>query len=354
MTILNYAHHQNVAGGYDTIDKVRTFAVAQGWVQNLWLTGNSWNMNSPYGFTITDADGCMVELSSSGYGSQSLEVRIAHQIRSACSTHYLFLNMTTGDDYSLQQMHPWAQNAKTAVNITSLYSDRMGMNVGTATYDDLWIFGDDTFVMAVLSMDGVFCQQFFFGSMHMFVDDPTEGDCRGLHMVASTTSADCPLWSHWDESTGWAAHWPAFRTIYATSRHPAFDIYWDGGSSITPINAFSLGCNLWLRDDFNDTSPTPAYLQGAGDSQTGAVPFMNLGECLKANSFSNKRPMLRMVYFGKRSADSVWEPICKTPYYFLNTAGLSIGEQLTYGTETFLCFPIGPYYSPIGIGMQIA
>lgn len=355
MTVLAYAHHQNVAGGLDTIDKVRTFAVAQGWVQNVWLTGYSWDTSSPFGFTVVDANSCFLELSSDGYGSQSLEVRIQHQKRDA--THYLLMNMSDGNDYALEQRLPWAQNEKTADNLYD-YQTRggpAGMNIGTDTYDDLWIFGNDKFIMAVLSMDGIFCQQFMFGTMIMFEDDPTEGDMRGLHMVSRDYPNDSyPLWSTWEDGVGWPAHWPGFRGIYADGRYPCFDIYWDGGSAILPHGAFSLTCNMWLIDDSYSDADIPEYLHGVGDSMTDGKPFLNLGRCLKANAYSNKRPMLRQVYFGKRSSDSVWIPICKTPYYFLNTAGLSIGEQLTYGAETFLCFPVGPYYSPIGIGMQIA
>lgn len=356
MTVLNYAHHTSVAGGYDTVDKVRTFAVAQGWVQNEWITGYSWNMSSPYGFTVVDPYGCFLELSSPGYGSQNLEVRVQHQKASGCSTHYLFCNMTNGSAYAINSTCPWAQNGLTAVNVASYYTDNHGMNIGNATYDDLWIFGDDKFIMAVCSMDGVFCQQFLFGSMHMFKTNPTEGACRGFHMMTRDyPDDDCPEWQYWESANvGYPAHWPGFNGLYADNRYPAFDIYWDGGSTIVPHNAWSMSVNLWLRDDFSDTAEVPAYLSGVGDSMSGALVIMNVGNCLKTNAYSNKRPMLRMVHFGKRSSDSLWIPICKTPYYFLNTAGLSIGEVLTYGSEEFMCFPIGPYYSPIGIGVQIA
>ena len=348
-------------GGYDTIDKVRTFAVSQGWVQNQWLTGTDWDDSSPYGFTVSDSNACFLELSSGGYGTgggtQDLEVRIQHtRSNYGEQEHYLFLNMTNGGDYTVQQALPWAQNGRTAVNLYNYYTNDMGMHIGDATYDDLWIFGDDKFIIASLSMDGIFCQQFLFGSMHMFEDNPTEGACRGLHMMTRQyPDEEAPMWQYWsDDNIGYPAHWPGFRGIYADARLPTFDIYWDGGSAILPHNAFSLGCNLWLQDTFADSGPTPRYLQGAGDSQSGNFVFLNVGECLKANYYSNKRPMLRMVYFGKRSSDSVWVPICKSPYYFLETAGLTIGETLTYGSEEFIVFPVGPYYSPIGIAVQIA
>lgn len=355
MTVLNYVHHQSVAGGYDTVDKVRTFAVSQGWVQNEWITGYSWDYSSPYGFTVVDANGCFLELSSSGYGSQSLEARIQHNYRSDCGTNYLFVNMSNGDDYTIQNTLPWSQNTKTRTGVSGWYSSGWSMHLGNATYDDLWIFGDEKFIMAVCSMDGIFCQQFFFGSMIMFQDDPTEGDCKGMHFVQRAyPNEDCPLWSSWTENfDGYPAHWSSVMGIYADWRNVAMDIYWDGGSTIGELGQWSLGWNMFPWDSMSDSS-IPLYLDGVGTNQPGLVPILNLGQCLRTNSYSNKRPMFRQTHFGKRSSDSVWEPICKTPYYFLNTSGLTIGQQLTYGSEEFLCFPIGPYYSPVGIAMQIA
>jgi len=361
MTVLNYVYHQNVAGGRDTLDKVRTFAVAQGWTQEEWVDGYAWDDSSPFGFTIVDADAAFLELSSGGYGSgsgtQNLVARLEHLQIPTCSNHRLMLNMTNGSAYTLQSDSPIVQNQATSVGCSRYYLYG-AMHIGEATYDDLWLFGNDKVIVGILSMDGIYVQHFWFGSFIPFEDDPTEGAGRGLHMNTREYPDDtCPEWQYWSEDggqIGWAPYFPGFRSLYAGNRIPAIDFYWDGASIIQPYNACSLNINLWLDDTGQTTDKTPVYLSGIFDSQTGYEVFLNVGPCLRTNSYSNKRPMLRAVYFGKRSSDSVWQPFCKTPFYFLNTAGLTIGQTLTYGSEQFLCFPIGPYHSPIGVGMQIA
>lgn len=365
MTVLNYAHHQNVNGGIDTLDKVRTFAVAQGWTQEQWIDGYRWDTSSPFGFTVADANAGLLELSSNGYGSQTLECRMQIVYSSGRGVYYLNMGMTDGTHWTDQQYpEPWAQNNKTyRLSESDGYTTEPAMHIGTATYDDLWIFGDDKWICAVLSMDGVYVQYFHFGSMHMFEDTPTQGDCRGMtmHTLYNTDHE----WYRWDDlnaslnkCTTLPAWWPGFRSMDGAGwvHWAVFDFYWDSSSAIGDSGSTYIVGNIFPYDDYGDADQT--YLRaglGIGATNGGYnYPFMNLGECLQNNVYSNKRVMMRQVYTARRSSDGLWVPVCKTPCYFLNPAGLSIGETLTYGSEQFMCFPIGPYYSEIGVAFQIA
>lgn len=348
MTVLNYVHHSNVAGQLDTLDKIRSFAVAQGWTQGAWVTGNRWDYITPYGFTITDSDAAYLELTGASYGSQTNIAKLQTILSPTDSVPGVHISMASATGYTLQDDQPYAQNAYTFVNNSGFTQLIAGMNIGTATYDDLWIYGDSHWIGASLSMDGVFCQHLHFGSFHMYESSPTQGVCRG-HTVYN----DPWLWQSYLTVLGGQAYWPYYNGEYLSSQgrsNPSFDMYWDSRSQFVSSIFIYVTYNVWPWDVANSQSDTYKYLSASGYSN----PFLNLGGCLRANSFSGKRLMLRQNYWCQRQSDSVWVPVCKTPIYFLNTAGLTIGETLTYGSEEFLTFPFGPYQSPIGMAVQIA
>jgi hypothetical protein len=344
--ILDYVHHTNVGGQQDTLDKIRSFAITQGWAQEAWTTGYRWDTTSPYGFTLADPDGAYLELSSTGYGTQSLIARLECYNSYNNSVPGVGVNMVDTVGYSLIQTLPYCQDRLT-FGYDDIVSKVAGMNIGIADYDDLWIYGDDKWIGASLSMDGVYCQHLHFGSFEIYEPNPSQGMCRGY-----TTYVDDWTWyGYADATSGYVGHpyWVVEGYEYAGTgkRLPSFDIYWDDQSKYNSYNDMKIAWNIWPWDNYFD-SGIPYYLR------TSYSPFLNIGTCLKTNAFSGKRPMFKQNYWCKRTSDSLWVPVCRSPIYFLNTAGLTIGEVITYGLEEFICFPFGPYQSPLGMAVQIA
>lgn len=346
MTVLNYVHHINVNGYIDTLDKIRQFAVAQGWTQEVWQSGYRWDMISPYGFTIVDANHGYLCLSVTGYGTQSLIVRMESFLDTEGRDT---LNMCMADSavVDLEQTHPYAQHRITHGN-SDFQSSIGGMNIGEAVYDDLWVYGDSKWIGASLSMDGVFCQHLHFGSFHMFDASPTQGQTVGLTLHLG----DVP-WSSWATNLQVSPpYWNGYRGQYfggGGRNTTAHDIYWGGRSCFYSTTVNYKRSNIFPWDDVNlaDT-----YLWAGG--AFGNDCYLNLGAALRANNFGGKRLLLRQVHFIQRSSDSLYEPVCKTPIYFLNFSGLTIGEVITQGSEQFMTFPFGPYSSRLGLAVQIA
>lgn len=350
--LLNYVQHQNVSGGLDTLDKVRQFAVAQGWTQEEWRSGEGWEYASD-GTWQTDTSCGYLCLSSTGYGTTSLIARLQILPHYGTGLDYLHLAMSSNTTYTTSTYEaPWAQNALTDVE-TASYSHAKCMHLGTATYDNLYIFGDDKWICAVLDMNGVFCQIFHFGQYQMFESSPTDGQCCGFYSHYLYNQE----WEWWkyDGDTGagssrnnvlpfWdGALWVADGGYEFTS----FDMYWNGAENAENNR---LGYNIF--PDYNTANSDDRYDNTW--TNIGTRMFLNMWHTLNVNGWSGKRVMSKMIVFCTYTGDSTTKPVCKTPCYFTKFSGLTMAEQISYGGETYMVFPIVDISDLIGVAFRIA
>lgn len=355
--LLNYVHYQNVNGAKQTIDYVRQFAVAQGWTQEYWLEDSYWDTSISGGYSdwLTWTGASYLVLSNTGYGTQSLVCRMAaypvngdafFNLR-MCSSASPTINTGTGDvPYMINSYTDAPNNGDVTRGQTEM------MHIGTATYDDLWIFGDGKWICAVLSMDGVFCQSFWFGSPIMFEDNPSQGMGYGVSYVKEYNNVH--WWYNWNgaDEVGWP-WWPMKRTLDDEGWlcHPTMDFYYNSRPAFDDNGSSSDVCHIYYNvhywDDPSADAPSPF-----NDSNLFRDPILNLGQCLQANDWSGKRPMFRQTIF-INDASNLVQPIGMLPNYLCRFSGLQIGQTLTYGSEEYLVFPIHSVNDIPGIAFRI-
>lgn len=349
--LLNYIQHQNVSGGVDTLDKVRQFAVAQGWTQEEWRSGEGWEYASD-GTWETDTDCAYLCLSSTGQGTTSLIARLQLlRNRSHSELPYFHIAMSSNTTYTTSTYSaPYCQNAITHVE-TASYSHAKAMHIGTATYDNLYIFGNDHWICAVLDMNGVFCQIFHFGQYEMFDSNPTDGQCCGFY--GHTVYNQDTEWWKYDASTAAGSTRNNYLPFWGSPLWVAdggfsfetFDMYWDGSDQGDASNIYYNifpGLNYTSSDDRLDVTNVTYQL------------ILNLWDALNVNGWSGRRVMSKMTILCKYATDGTIKPVCKSPMYVTKFSGLAMAEQITYGSDTYMMFPIVDITDQIGVGFRIA
>ncbi|WP_028320373.1 hypothetical protein [Desulfatiglans anilini] len=334
--LLNYVEQANPTGIKDVLDKIRAFAVSQGWVQEEWQQDKLWNTSSPYGW-LNDSNGDYLCLSSLGYGSQSLIAKLELRVAGPDMGPTICCNMCSSKEYTLSSAYPFRQNTKVDLNQVPNSSGFYGWSLPASQMERIWIFGDEKWICALVNINGSIFNLMHFGSFEMFDDNPTEGDVTGR----------IGMWGYphkeWDDFVAGSALFSGFFSQIGLNRESVSGYFqrpfgiWFGGRDLTLYPNNAIGGTLYEEQKLSVFAFIHQY-QNA----------------LVRNNFSGRRVLLKQVYFHKRAEDSVWEPICQTPCYFCNFQGLSPGELLVYGDEEYLVFPVGPYTTDRGIAFRVA
>lgn len=353
MTLLAYTKHLNVVGARQTIDYIRQFAVAQGWTQEQWQDGYRWDMSDPYGW-IADSDHAYLCLSSTGYGTQSLIARI--QSHPNNGSPGMYVRMSSNTTITVERNMPYHQNSLSPApnNDDPIYTAYEGMHVGNAAYDELYIFGNDKFICAVLNMDGVFCQALYFGTHIMLEANPSQGQTHGQGYIVDYDGDH--RWYNWRVADSvYTPWWPGWRGLDGLGylAMPTMDIYYNSREQMNDNsgspNISRLRHNMAPYDAMGSDPPDDIWSTGA----PVPTPYLNLGQCIAANSFSGKRPMMRITYFIEK-LDSTWQPVCQSHWFFVRFEGLQIGEILSYGPQQYMVLPVHSYSQEWGVAFRIA
>lgn len=324
-----------LTGPQKVIQEIVTFAKAQGWTEETGgaaglehkKTNSIWDISSPYGWIAGDGD--FYTLTSTGYGSQNLIVRLERR------GSRIRIQMSSQKDYSLISTMPSRQTALLQNDDFNLTYDTddygLGWSINTGTANNLYLYGDVTWIMAVLDIDSIFYTHAHFGSLDPIESSPTQLECAGKmsFMVSNKT-----LWSEYVNYTGQVSGsseiWAAF---IANKIEPT------GG------NGYAFGYYYESEDKTISNNTETRYLfkfkgyDNAGYGTQGGI-MGNYTYCINQNNFSGKRPMLKELYFYRRNSDSQWVPVAFSPIYIIEFNGLTPAQQLSYGTEIYRVFPV--------------
>ena len=384
--LLDYILHTNVANGLDVIDKVRQYAVSKGWTQEEWRSGYDWDENPLYPgtdpinrYAWTAYTGCCyLHLTSTGYGTTPLNVRLAitHQASYSQVWNWFVGALHDPDDAytstndGTSQLHPYIQRASTGIFTQSSPTERgPGMDLGNAVIDRVWIFGDSKWICCVLDMDGVQCQAFHFGQFEMFESSPTCGSVFGFQAQKGSI-AEPTRWEYHDVSDGTTDNpargvcwWPGTFAVYLTRYQSTLEILYDdvdstGISHLQSSGTVNIVCNLFIPygsgpHEYSTYDRMRKYCNRVS-STVSSTSFPNYLKTLNLNTYSGKRPMAKVVYAVLSSNDGSWIPICKSGAYIVNFSGLDIGEVLTYGSQEYICFPLAHITDEFGFAIRIA
>ena len=365
--LLDYVTHINVADGNDLLDKIRQFAVSKGWVQEEWQSQMGWEGSTgSYGF-VADTDCAFLCLSTTGYGTTPIVAKfyLGHgggaAVLAGGGGLYLFCAMCESAtiDYT-SEMYPYTHDCISSMYqfSTSYYESSCfgGLNVSkTETINQVWIFGDDKWICAVVNYDGYNCHQLHFGQFEMFEANPYQGMVCGWNATYKYNTNPTTYLNHYsDYGIAACAWWRRINAFSGGNYVSNGDIcYSDDDSypkstvvSLAGGGADRLACNL--------------YPSAIGSTREKGYPSsmvkagFNLEKAIQLNAYGSARMMAKIAYFAQSRIDSTYIPVCKSSAYLTRFDSLAIGEILTYGTEQYMFFPLGHITDTWGIAFRIA
>lgn len=304
MTVLNYEVYNNLTDFKAVMLKLKDFAVAQGWTLVNYQTNVQWASigGGSFGFIAGTED--FLHITSTGFGSQSLQYRLRIQNNAADSLDgivYVYGHKGSTSYNASSSTHPAAQTSPSQLwTIRPEHSfPRGGSPIPTT-----WIFGNEKFLLVVCKVDNEFCVTMCFGSVDLIDSAETEGDFYPWKSNTYSTSAR------------WYNH-----SVVFSLDNTLFDcIYYDGARKTT-----NAGANFIL-------TPANSYTNQRFDAY---------GRCIQKNAYSEIRPIFKQKYYVQKSSDSRYRLLGTGWVYRIWTEGLEIGQKIKYGGNEYLCFPQG-------------
>lgn len=378
--LLNYSTLISPSNIQAVVDLIRTFATAQGWTQNTWLTNVIWD-DTTGNFISSTGNGDFLQLTSSGFGGQSIVAALYHhrthvQPVMRTQTSYGTGTPTYEDTPPTFQnrVHPNITNVTTDLIVSgdSVFSTNWGWALKEGTMQKAWVFGNSRYICCVVDIDGVYYTNMHFGVMNLFDQSPTgqNGAISGWQAINTNDELSdgnfYTTWEYHDITT-----YPT-RTIksnfggdysrYSKNTNTAVqinnNIYYDNREVSQPASTFD--ANRYMRHLLYDASSGApnsnerALLPRGGIVHGNTFNIGMIWDAFKYNGFSGRRPMYKQVYFYQRQSDSVWCPMAESYAYLFAWQGLSPGATYSYGGRQFIVFPIKDFNANIGFGFRIA
>lgn len=293
MTVLNYEIKTNLIDHHDFLAKLKDFCFAQGWTIDDFRQNILWANTAPQYYDWVIGDESFLEITSSGYGAQTLNFRFRTESAKTDPQHeWLHLGAQNGIpiDHS-SYLHPVDQGSW---NISKLLS------LPPSAISQVWFFGNSKFILCAIKLADDYVTFLTFGSIELFDIADDEGNFAGY-----TFSAGDGKW-------------------YNKNDQIPFDfdgsnIYYDGGL----VGYSRYACDLMLN---------------TGNSFAGEFA-RGYGRTIVKNSYSEVRPAAKPNIFIKHISDDLWRPMGTYPIFRINTYDLKIGEKIKYGTEEYITFP---------------
>lgn len=301
--VLSYEIHENLASCRDFFQKLKLFAVAQGWTLKREEISKQWASigGGKYGFISGIQD--YMELFSTGYGSQYLNFRFFLGNESASDAQSFYIRGHRYDTYKTNvSTHP------VDINTTeSTWSD-IARNAGyhsikKSNIPAIWFFGNNKFICWVMQCSYTYIVYGFFGSPNI--------------SYASESNLACH-----SKCYGTAGSWTNGNLL------SIFDQGLDVGMLINNITTYQLD---HVRYNF--------YISNDGVTITNNA-FYPMSHLLKKNAVSSIRPIAPHLFYIKNADLTRW--YCPGNLWIGRIVfdGLSIGQKLKYGSEEYLVFPI--------------
>lgn len=308
MSLLNYAYHAAPTSHKDVLSKFRTFAFDRGWTIDAYEVSKDWLGPSPYTWKAGTSD--FLQISSNGYGTQDIIARFHFKGtgEDALAEQCYFSGVKPGFGTPVNTLStiPVKQNSY------SLYSDA-SIGLPSGSHIGCWFFGNDKILMAVDQITTTFAIFWWCGSIEMF--DPAQ-DC--FVMFTSLTTANyIKYYNAVSQQSYWNSPW--FDILAISTGLGQY--WWDGAGR-----------------NYSEMKITSGFTYADSPSPSG-VGFTKLSYVVQANAFSGKRVLIKPTVFGKITSSGLWYPVGTMPLYHMVYSGLTFGEQIDYGGETYICFP---------------
>ena len=354
MEVLNYTYHTSVEGPEQMLNYVNAFAVAQGWSLVEWREGCNWVSGAGW----DSGNDTYLELSSTGYGTQTLRYRLHAEYDDPQNT-WIYLSGVRPDapeyaedgTYSpnLQSDHSWWQECSI---VPTLYPARMSMPSGR--FPAMWVWGDQKTIVVIVQLSALMYDSFAFGSPRLFSEFHTTTEAHGL-WIGKNSYFDDLLNAYWwnfeNEWDRWFWCFAAF-PVYIGSTNwysPYFkQIYWDGAERGAVYGEhIEYGTSLHI-------CRTGGTWGNFTYTQYGRFPKMK--NCVCYNDWTDKRVGISPIVFVRNETGSYPSPanyaLGTLPFCYIPWTGLSPGETITFGLDKYIAFPMNCYLDDYGVALR--
>jgi hypothetical protein len=317
MSVLAWSVKDNITDLYSWLNELKLFAVAQGWTAPKHEQNKEWIWTgSQYDFVANSEH--FLELTSSGYGSQTLHFRFRCQATgSDPDAEFVDLSGFDGDDTGLDHASAVHPVLRDGAGHTRFHTQGR-ISLPTATIPRTWFFGNDKFILAVQKVDSTFVNMMCFGSLELF---NTSGETEGFFMGSPQIGAFQTWYSHLE--------------VCPLDLAQLGTIFYNGGG----VSTANYGYNFVM-------SP-------AGNSHINGR-FASYGRIVRENSFSSVRPIVKQIIYFK-DTDLLWLPLGTIWIYRVYNKNLLMGEIVEMGAKKYVTFPNGRQNERYtGIAVQIA
>lgn len=195
-------------------------------------------------------------------------------------------------------------------------------NVPHTSYEACHFYGDDKRIIVINQYTTGKCVIWGFGTPELYTELQGRND----------------LWHHW-----YCHYHPTDAAQYFWDS-TGFPTNWFNGLGYVS-NDGANGYAAWIEGArrFGGTTAATAFIRYSMEQATADVEptglFENLKYLVRVNSFSNKRTIIQPRVYYKDATSAVWFPGAVLPFGYVRGEGLSIGETIEVGSETFRCYP---------------
>jgi hypothetical protein len=291
--VLSEQAYYSVSGAYTALDYLRQFAVAQGWTVDYWTGGTYLQLYSP------------------GYVNQEMCYRVEVDHYDGVSDIWKWAAVVPG--YRTYQADKW-NLAQTWGGKSDTYRQ---VDVPRNTFTALYLYGNDRFISMIWHINPIAVITMFFGTCELLTDWWYYPGLWFYHPVCQYSVSQSRWADIVDNYSYW--YWPPGERHSSSYAAQA----WFGGG---PMSSNDYGFNY-----------RPDNIDDIGDE---LGEFNNPKHLIRYNSFTDKRVAFQGTYFIRDSDIGVWYPVGNSPWAFVNGRDLSIGDSITFGTDTYKCFPI--------------
>jgi hypothetical protein len=293
--VLNETIHYSVAGVSDAISKLRTFALACGW------TVPTWNGSTE------------LEIHSNGYSVQEMGYRFRQSNLDASNDIWEYRSVIPGQagvtdgDFIASNTTGWGGSS-------SYYRNQLP----SGTFTALYLYGNELFIAMIWHVDPIAVVTHHFGTVELY---PSWRNYPGLFYTGCSGYYGSGSDYSWENIASNTEKWLWGPSFYNSTY--VDNVWWQGEARSTQHHQINF---------------RPSQIYNAWDQTAGG--FNVPRRVLNYNAFTGKRVIFPATYFCKDDSSGVWYPIGNSIYNFINGTDLLIGEEVTFGTDTYRCFPI--------------
>jgi hypothetical protein len=196
-----------------------------------------------------------------------------------------------------------------------------------STVPNCWFFGNDEVLFGIVEVQAGFIQSWCVGVPEYLAGSDSEDFI--FAGVSQATSAIRKWYDAFDGDYG-EYYGPL---DYVLGGGSANNMWWEGANS---DNLTATNCRF-----------TVSQVQGQGY-------YNDMTYAVNLNTWSGKRPLIKPTFWGESRTTGQVRPIGTFPLYYAVFSGLTIGEELDYGGETYMFFPHSYYFREYGFAFRIA